>query len=128
MVEWIKKYWQVVVGVLLFVVGFLLGGGYMGRRANGHIERLRHDLDVLGRKLEQSKARVDQLAGDNRIARAEIAHAQAELGRARSAIDKLKDGHGSAERDIEGLYAIRDRLGALAEKYGTKSGTDQDGQ
>ncbi len=115
-----EKWWQVVVGAILFIIGFLIGGGYVGRRTNGHIARLRHDLDVLGKHLEQSKTRIEQLTSDNRLARAELAQVRADLQSARATLDKLSDGHGDADRDITRLREVRDRLGAFVEKYSNK--------
>ncbi len=113
-----EKWWQGIIGLLLFIVGFVLGAGIVGRRTSGHIERLRHDLDILGRKLNQSKERVEQLTSDNRIARAELAQAQSDIDRARGSLDAIADGHRDTERSVTELYEIRDRIRGLIDKYG----------
>ena len=123
--EWLKENWAwmryVLLGIGAFILGWITGSGFMGRRTHGDIERLRSNLGELDRQLDEYKARLEASGKLHADTRQRLALAEAELNAARGTIDRLNAGIGHVDEDLEGLRIIRDRLGILAEKLREKA-------
>ena len=121
---WAKKYWGIIAGAVVFVVGFIVGK-FTGR-TTADFDKLRAVHAELTERLRKREEELRTLANLHASDGERYKHLEAELDRARNSLAKLGDSIVSGQGNIESLKTNNSDLRNWIQKYG-KTVTDIQG-
>jgi len=117
--KWLKDWWGLIAGAVLFIVGFFVG---RGRRSGTHsdIEKLRADNEELREQIRELRGTADRLRQIDGERRDELEELEVHLAEAERAAAILRSELERGGDDIGELGETNRRLGEYVERYGAR--------
>jgi len=114
----IKKYWHVIAGAVVFVIGFIVGK-FTGR-TTADFDKLRADNKQLERQIYDLGELLGQSKNLSRLNGIELAKLRADLANARQLLKSSKLAIEGGRSDVTGLTETNEKLRNWIQKYGAE--------
>ena len=111
-----KKYWGIIAGAVLFVVGFIVGK-FTGR-TTADFDKLRANNDQLAKQIHDLGGLLGQSENLSRLNEIELARLRADLANANQLLKSSKTAIAGGKSDVTGLTETNKRLADWIRKYG----------
>ena len=111
-----KKYWGIVAGAVLFVVGIIVGKST--GRTTADFNQLRADNKQLERQIHDLGELLGQSENLSRLNGIELEQLRADLANANQILKRSKDALDGGKSDVTGLAETNQRLADWLRKYG----------